>query len=123
VLPGDYKDGKRIPLMVQIHGGPNLQWANEFYADFHIYAGLGYASLGANIRGSSGYGEKLLRALIGEIGGGEYEDLMSGVDHVIDLGIAAPDRLCVRGWSWGGCFRVGLLPRLIVLKRPLSVPW
>jgi dipeptidyl aminopeptidase/acylaminoacyl peptidase len=102
VLPGDYKDGKRIPLMVQIHGGPNLQWANEFYADFHIYAGLGYASLGANIRGSSGYGEKLLRALIGEIGGGEYEDLMSGVDHVIDLGIAAPDRLCVRGWSWGG---------------------
>jgi dipeptidyl aminopeptidase/acylaminoacyl peptidase len=102
MLPNNYSEGTKIPLMVQIHGGPNLQWANEFYADFHIYAGLGYASLGANIRGSSGYGEKLLRALIGDIGGGEYEDLMSGVDHVIDLGIADPDRLCVRGWSWGG---------------------
>jgi len=102
MLPGDYKEGTRIPLMAQIHGGPNLQWANEFYADFHIYAGLGFVSLGANIRGSSGYGEKLLRALIGDIGSGEYEDIMSGVDHVIDLGIADPDRLCVRGWSWGG---------------------
>lgn len=102
MLPNDYKGGTKIPLMVQIHGGPNLQWANEFYADFHIYAGLGYASLGANIRGSSGYGEKLLRALIGDLGGGEYEDLISGVEHVIDLGIADPDRLCLRGWSWGG---------------------
>jgi dipeptidyl aminopeptidase/acylaminoacyl peptidase len=101
-LPNNYTEGTKIPLMVQIHGGPNLQWANEFYADFHIYAGLGYASLGANIRGSSGYGEKLLRALIGDIGGGEYEDLMSGVDHVIDSGVADPDRLCIRGWSWGG---------------------
>jgi dipeptidyl aminopeptidase/acylaminoacyl peptidase len=63
---------------------------------------LGYASLGANIRGSSGYGEKLLRALIGDIGGGEYDDIMSGVEHVIDLGIADPNRLCIRGWSWGG---------------------
>jgi dipeptidyl aminopeptidase/acylaminoacyl peptidase len=102
MLPNDYEEGTKIPLIVQIHGGPNLQWANEFYADFHIYAGLGYASLGSNIRGSSGYGEKLLRALIGDIGGGEYEDLISGVDYVIDLGIADPDRLCVRGWSWGG---------------------
>jgi len=102
MLPNDYEEGTKIPLMVQIHGGPNLQWANEFYADFHIYAGLGYASLGANIRGSSGYGEKLLCALIGDIGGGEYEDLISGVDYLIDLGIADPDRLCLRGWSWGG---------------------
>jgi dipeptidyl aminopeptidase/acylaminoacyl peptidase len=102
MLPNDYVKGTKVPLMVQIHGGPNLQWANEFYADFHIYAGLGYASLGANIRGSSGYGEKLLRALIGDIGGGEFEDIMSGVDHVIDLGIADPDLLCIRGWSWGG---------------------
>lgn len=103
-VPDDYdqaKDGP-IPLLLQIHGGPNLQWANEFYSDAHFYAGMGFAVLGINIRGSGGYGEPLLRALINDIGGGEYEDLMSGVDHVIEMGIADPDRLALRGWSWGG---------------------
>ena len=63
---------------------------------------LGYAILGANVRGSSGYGNNLIQALIGDIGGGEYEDIMSGVDHVIEMGIADPERLALRGWSWGG---------------------
>ena len=101
-LPADYKEGTRIPLMVHIHGGPDEVWPNVFEVDSHIYAGLGYASLKPNVRGSGGYGDKLMRGLMGDVGGGEYEDLMSGVDHVIDLGIADPDRLGVRGWSWGG---------------------
>ncbi len=101
-LPRDYDRNQRIPLLLLIHGGPNQQFANEFYHEVHLYTGMGYAVLGANIRGSSGYGDELIKALIGDIGGGEYDDLMSGVDHVIDMGIADPDRLAVRGWSWGG---------------------
>ena len=101
-LPADYTEESRIPLIVHIHGGPMGVWRNAFEASPHIFAGLGYASLKPNIRCSIGYGDKLLRALMGDVGGGEYDDIMTGVDHVIDLGIADPDRLGVRGWSWGG---------------------
>jgi dipeptidyl aminopeptidase/acylaminoacyl peptidase len=102
MLPADYRDGTKIPLMLQIHGGPSGYWANAFEPDLIIYTGLGYAVLGPNVRGSSGYGDGILRGLIGEIGGGEYHDLMTGVDHVIDAGYVDSDRMGVAGWSWGG---------------------
>ena len=101
-VPDGYDGEVRLPLLVLIHGGPPQQWANEFYREVHLYTGLGYAILGANVRGSSGYGNNLIQALIGDVGGGEYEDIMSGVDHVIEMGIADPERLALRGWSWGG---------------------
>ena len=53
-LPADYKDGTRIPLMLNVHGGPAGSFNNNFRAMYHIYAGLGYASLSVNVRGSSG---------------------------------------------------------------------
>ena len=101
-VPAGYDGNERIPLLVVVHGGPPQQWGNEFYYESHLYAGLGYAVFGPNVRGSSGYGDDFIKALIGNIGGGEYEDIMTGVDHVIDMGIADPDRLAIRGWSWGG---------------------
>ena len=101
-VPPRHVEGERVPLLVLIHGGPPQQWANEFYYDTHLYAGLGYAILAPNVRGSSGYGDDFIKALIGDLGGGEYEDIMSGVDLVIAMGIADPDRLAIRGWSWGG---------------------
>ena len=101
-LPADYREGTKIPLLVTIHGGPNAAWPNVFEQYPHIYAGLGYATLRPNIRGGIGYGDKLFRALLRDAAGGEYDDVMTGVDHVIDMGIADPERLGVRGWSWGG---------------------
>jgi len=101
-VPAGYSGEEKLPLLVINHGGPNMLWANEFYYVTHLYNGLGYAVLGANIRGSSGYGDDFIQALIGDLGGGGFEDIMSGVDYVIDAGIADPDRLAVRGWSWGG---------------------
>jgi dipeptidyl aminopeptidase/acylaminoacyl peptidase len=101
-LPGDYQERTRIPLILFVHGGPPAHFENGFRADFHMYAGLGYAVLGANVRGSDGYGDKLLRGLIGEVGDGEFHDQMNGVDHVIKLGYVDPDQLGIRGWSWGG---------------------
>lgn len=102
VLPPNYRDGQRLPLVMTIHGGPTGAFVNRFLSDFHIYAGLGFASFGPNPRGSSNYGDEFLRALMGDVGGGEFEDLMSGVDHLISEQIVDPDRMALRGWSWGG---------------------
>jgi dipeptidyl aminopeptidase/acylaminoacyl peptidase len=102
MLPGDHRPGTKVPLILQIHGGPPGYWANTFEPDLVVYTGLGWAVLGPNVRGSSGYGDPILRGLMGEVGGGEYHDLMSGVDHVIAAGQVDPELLGVAGWSWGG---------------------
>ncbi len=102
LFPTDYREGVKVPLVLQIHGGPSGYWANAFEPDLILYTGLGYAVLGPNVRGSSGYGDDLLRGLMGDVGGGEYEDLMSGVDHVIDAGYIDTEAMGVAGWSWGG---------------------
>lgn len=101
-LPGDYKQGARIPLVLNIHGGPAGSFTYGFQGIYHVYAGLGYASLSPNVRGSSGYSDALLRGNMADLGGGDYQDLMTGVDAVIGRGIADPDRLGVKGWSYGG---------------------
>ena len=102
VLPTSFTKGEKAPLMVNIHGGPSGYFGNRFDASSQVFAGLGYAVLGANVRGSSGYGDDILRGLMADVGGGEYEDMMSGVDHVIGLGNVDSERMGVRGWSWGG---------------------
>ena len=66
------------------------------------FASKGYAVLRPNPRGSSGYGKTFRFANYGDWGGGDYRDVMSGVDHVIAEGVADPDRLGVMGWSYGG---------------------
>jgi dipeptidyl aminopeptidase/acylaminoacyl peptidase len=101
-LPKNYKSNNKLPLVLNIHGGPAGVYTNGFSASYHIFASLGYASLCPNVRGSEGYGDELLRGNINDIGGGDYWDLMSGVDYVIKQGIADPEKLGVRGWSYGG---------------------
>lgn len=100
-LPADDEPGPG-PLLLHIHGGPAGVFTNNFDGRNHVWAGLGYAQLSPNVRGSSGYTDELLRGNIGDIGGGDFQDLMSGVDAVVEQGIADPDRLALRGWSYGG---------------------
>ena len=101
MLPDGHDDGE-LPLLLHIHGGPAGVFTNTFSARNHVWAGLGYAQLSPNVRGSSGYTDELLRGNMYDIGGGDYEDLMTGVDRMIADGIADPDRLALRGWSYGG---------------------
>ena len=101
-LPPDYDKGTKSPLLVHIHGGPAGVVENSYRPEFHIYGGLGFVVLGPNYRGSTGYGDKLLRGLMGEVGDGEHVDIMSGVDYVIANYSIDPEQLAVRGWSWGG---------------------
>jgi len=101
VLPAGYESG-RLPFLLNIHGGPAGVFTNSFSSRYHVWAGLGYAQLLPNVRGSSGYSDELLRGNMGDIGGGDFDDLMTGVDYVVQRGVADPDSLAVRGWSYGG---------------------
>jgi dipeptidyl aminopeptidase/acylaminoacyl peptidase len=101
-LPASYKTGDKLPLLVSIHGGPAGVWSTSFRGINHMYASLGWAVLEPNVRGSTSYGDALLRGNVKDIGGGDYFDVMTGVDAVIAQGIADPNQLAVRGWSYGG---------------------
>ena len=101
-LPADYRPGTRLPLLLSVHGGPAGAWDVSFRGINHVYTSLGWAVLEPNVRGSSSYGDALLRGNMKDIGGGDYQDLMSGVDKLVADGVADPDHLAIRGWSYGG---------------------
>jgi len=105
--PVGYERGKRYPLLLVIHGGPAGVFTQNYIAARGVYpiatfAAQGWAVLRCNIRGSSGYGKTFRYANYNDWGGMDYKDLMAGVDHVIGMGVADPDRLGVMGWSYGG---------------------
>jgi len=88
--------------VLEIHGGPAGVFTRGFDSDAQLLLAQGYALLQPNVRGSSGYGDALLRGNMNDIGGGDYQDLMTGVDAIIERGVAHPDSLAVKGWSYGG---------------------
>ena len=100
--PVGYVKGTRVPLLLRIHGGPNGQDQHSFSTERQWFAANGYAVLAVNYRGSSGRGQKFSRSIFADWGHYEVEDLQAGVDHVIQMGVADPDRLGVGGWSYGG---------------------
>jgi len=101
-LPPDAPEGERLPTLLRIHGGPVSQFQHEFNTEWQILAAHGYAVVSANPRGSSGRGRDFSNALFANWGNPDFVDVMAAVDHVIDMGIADPDRLGVGGWSYGG---------------------
>ncbi|MBA3467340.1 MAG: S9 family peptidase [Gemmatimonadaceae bacterium] len=105
--PAGYQAGRRVPLILNIHGGPAGVFQQSYIGGRGVYplatfAARGFAILRPNPRGSSGYGTEFRRANVKDWGGGDYEDLMTGVDKVIAMGVADPERLGVMGWSYGG---------------------
>jgi dipeptidyl aminopeptidase/acylaminoacyl peptidase len=106
IYPVGYEAGKRYPLIANIHGGPSGVWTQSFPGGWnnyaHIWAGKGWAVFLPNVRGSSGYGEKFLLANVKDWGGGDFQDIQTGLDDVIKRGIADPEKLGQAGWSYGG---------------------
>ena len=100
--PVGYQAGSRVPFVVLVHGGPSGLFADRFHAWSQLLAARGYAVLLPNVRGSLGYGHDFLTSNRYDWAGGDWQDVMAGVDSVIDQGIADPERLGIGGWSYGG---------------------
>ena len=104
--PIDYTPGTRYPLVVHLHGGPEASdrfgWGSIFFHYQPAWAARGYAILRPNYRGSSGYGNAFYREPVGGYFKNSHRDVLAGVDRVVSMGIADPDRLAVTGWSAGG---------------------
>jgi dipeptidyl aminopeptidase/acylaminoacyl peptidase len=100
--PAGYEPGHKYPMVVEVHGGPTGAHSDRFNLNGQYWAGRGWAVLYPNPRGSTNYGEKFTMANTEDWGGGDYRDIMSGVDAMVARGIADPDRLAVMGWSYGG---------------------
>ncbi len=100
--PPSYENGKKYPTLLRIHGGPNGQDAHAFSFEHQFFAAHGYAVLSVNYRGSAGRGQRYGESIFADWGDKEVADLLAGVDQVIRMGVADPDRLGIGGWSYGG---------------------
>ena len=91
------------PTVMSVHGGPEWHERDAFDAETQAYVDAGYAVALVNYRGSTGYGIAFRRALVGDPWFPETEDVIAGLDALIDAGMADPARVAFAGWSWGGC--------------------
>ncbi|HKP87028.1 MAG TPA: S9 family peptidase [Blastocatellia bacterium] len=106
IYPVGYQPNKRYPTVALIHGGPSGAWTQSFpgtYGNYgHVWAGRGWVVFYPNVRGSSSYGEKFLLSNVRDWGGGDYQDIQTGIDSLVARGVADPERLAQSGWSYGG---------------------
>ncbi|WP_144512202.1 S9 family peptidase [Bacillus sp. FJAT-22090] len=101
--PVGYEEGKKYPLIVEIHGGPHTMYANTFFHELQLLAAKGYGVLYVNPRGSHSYSQQFVDAVRGDYGGGDYEDIMAGLDYVLsENDWIDKTRLGVTGGSYGG---------------------
>ncbi|MBC7811764.1 MAG: S9 family peptidase [Burkholderiales bacterium] len=103
VYPPDYTPGKRYPLFLNVHGGPSWGYVPNYMSVWaRLMTSLGCIVLMPNPRGSWGYGHAYQSANVGDLGGGDWQDINAGVDALIDEGLVDPERLAIGGWSYGG---------------------
>ncbi|MCC3859613.1 S9 family peptidase [Pseudemcibacter aquimaris] len=100
--PADFDASKKYPLILEIHGGPISHYGPYFAAEMQLMASAGYMVLYVNQRGSTSYGEDFANLLHHNYPNYDYDDVMSGVDHVIGMGNVDEDRLYIAGGSNGG---------------------
>jgi dipeptidyl aminopeptidase/acylaminoacyl peptidase len=98
----DHADGAKIPLIVDVHGGPFGAWENRNDMFVAFLVGHGWAVLNPNPRGSSNYGVKFAAANKNDLGGGDYQDVMAGVDAVLAKYPIDSSRMALIGYSYGG---------------------
>ena len=102
ILPPDFDESQRYPLVLDIHGGPQGRFTDAFRLDHQVLATAGYLVLGVNPRGSSSYGNDFAEAVFQDWGGEDYRDIMDAVDEVCSRVYVDETRLGVGGFSYGG---------------------
>ncbi len=100
--PLNYEEGKKYPTILMVHGGPYGMFSKAYSITTQIWAARGYAVIRGNPRGSRGQSFKFGHANNMDWGGKDYQDVMAGVDKVISMGIADPEKLGIMGGSYGG---------------------
>lgn len=120
VTPPGLQPGQKVPLILEIHGGPMSAYGPTFSTDDQLYAAHGYAVLYTNPRGSTSYGEEFARLIDRNYPGPDYQDLMAAVDAAIADGVADPDNLFVTGGSGGGVLTAWIVGKTDRFKAAAS---
>lgn len=102
VKPHGFVPGKRYPLILNVHGGPQYQWTDSFRGDWQVYPAAGYVVAFPNTTGSIGYGQKFTAGISKDWGGRVYRETMAVADGLAKLPYVDKDRMGVMGWSYGG---------------------
>lgn len=101
--PFGFEEGKKYPMILEIHGGPHTSFGNGLHHEFQLMAAKGYVVLYTNPRGSHGYGHDFVNGVVGDYSGMDYEDIMAGVDYTIaNFNFIDESQLFVTGGSYGG---------------------
>jgi len=102
LTPPGYTEGQKVPVILEIHGGPAAAYGPHFSTDYQLYAAAGYAVLFANPRGSTSYGQAFTDQIQRAYPGKDHDDLMAAVDAAVASGVADPENLFITGGSGGG---------------------
>ncbi|MEL7422058.1 MAG: S9 family peptidase [Bacteroidota bacterium] len=127
VKPPNYDPEQKYPLLVENHGGPILNYGARFSAEMQLYAAAGYLVFYPNPRGSTGYGEEFANLLYHNYPGEDYQDVMDGVDYLLEQGLVDEEHLYVTGGSAGGIMTAWIIGknnrfRAAVVAKPV-VNW
>lgn len=106
VYPVGYEEGKRCPMIVGVHGGPESHylnwWLTSYFMPAQALAGNGYAVFYPNYRGSTGRGLAFTKGHFGDPAGKEFDDVADGIDYLVERGIVDGERVGLGGGSYGG---------------------
>jgi dipeptidyl aminopeptidase/acylaminoacyl peptidase len=102
VKPYNFNPNKKYPLIVNVHGGPQMQWADAFRGDWQVYPGAGYVVAFLNPHGSTGYGQDFTAAISKDWSGKVIEDVIKVTKYLAKLDYIDENRIGAMGWSWGG---------------------
>ncbi len=102
VKPHNFDPTKKYPLILNVHGGPQSQWADAFRGDWQVYPGSGYIVAFPNPHGSTGFGQEFTAEISKDWGGEVYQDVMAVADSLQNISYVDNNRMGVMGWSFGG---------------------
>jgi len=122
ITPPDFDPYQmKYPLILNIHGGPQLMYSNQFDFEFQLTAANGYIVFYCNPTGSMGHGQAFTDAINQDYGGSCYRDIMAGIDYMISLGFVDENRLGVTGLSFGGWMTTWIIGNTDQFKAAIPV--